>query len=315
MLRRTLFLPLVVLSVLVGCPPADDDDSTPVGDDDDSTPVGDDDDSTPVGDDDDDSAATVQPVGDWTAIACSTSAVCALDESGRPFCLFSQATEMTPGPSDGFVEISTTAGDACALDAFGMGTCWNSVGSPSPGIPQEPLYSLQASCALRQSDGLPTCWWGSSMATPPGPWDQLYQRFPGSFGCLRDSAGVTCRIYASTFQLGLVGAYIDMVSDSDFLCAIDTAGAIVCIGDNVEGVLDAPSGTGWIGLSGHNRSPCAWKADGTTECWGRMEGYGPPEPMRTVCDHWGDAFTCGISTSNNIRCWGPIPPANLVQFY
>ena len=69
-----------------------------------------------------------------------------------------------------------------------------------------------------------------------------------------------------------------------------------------------------MGIAGYGSAPCAWKADGTTECWGRFEGYGPPEAMRTVCDHWADGFTCGISIDNNIRCWGPIPPVNLLSF-
>ena len=251
----TFFLALL----LVGCPTEGDDDDTTsalIDDDDD-----DDDDDDSVGDDD---TSSPEPVGDWVAIGCGASSLCAIDQAGRPFCVYSpnatSRSSLSPEPIVGLVEVVPYSAGGCGLDASGQLTCWGA--SLEEVRIADPLFSLSHGAAIRQSDQQIVSWGSNYILTNLNrTWEQL-NHDGSNLGCGRTATRIECM---DTIYFGgaiLPGAYVDLAGNGRQVCGLDSSGVITCAEDEdaptcVPGTKTwqpiAPM-TGWTSRAWHRRS-------------------------------------------------------------
>jgi alpha-tubulin suppressor-like RCC1 family protein len=101
-------------------------------------------------------------------------------------------------------------------------------------------------------------------------------------------------------------AGVELLSAGGFYtCAIKPDGTLVCWGRNVEGQLNAPTGTFTAISAGHFHT-CALKTDGTLACWGRsLEGQLNNIPVGTFTTvSAGRSHTCALKTDGTLACWG-----------
>ena len=237
------------------------------------------------------------------------SGTCALDSAGAAYCWgLEREGQLGDGNSGGvggvpvavdtagvlagktLTQISVGDGQACALDSAGAAYCWGAnlygqsgIGykDDGNGVPAavdtsgalagKTLTQISAgsghTCAL-DSSGAAYCWGGGALGAGPGT--------PGAFAPVAvDTSGV------------LAGKTLTQISAGfDHTCALDSAGAAFCWGDNSDGQLGAGA------TGGYSYVPVAVNAGGA------LAG----KTLSRISAGSGD--TCALDTAGAAYCWG-----------
>lgn len=88
------------------------------------------------------------------------------------------------------------------------------------------------------------------------------------------------------------------------VCALRTDGEVVCLGDNLFGQCDAPSGS-YIAVAAGGRHSCALRASGEAVCWGdnQYQQAEPPDTRFSQVEAHEDC-NCGLTEDGRMECWG-----------
>lgn len=230
----------------------------------------------------------------------------------------------------GFVEVATGQVHTCARSADGSAWCWGagSVGELGDGKGTSSSTPVQvaslgatvaeigagnmSSCA-RKTDGTLWCW-GS-----------------GTFGKLGN--GSNTKALSPVWVEAGPGAVVRIAIAENYGCALDTAGAMWCWGQNNKGQLGngtttdastpvqvAALGANVVEIGTAGDHACARKADGTMWCWGNNSAHqlGVTTPSYTqttpvqvqsvgtdvVEMALGGGHTCVRKKDASIWCWG-----------
>lgn len=119
--------------------------------------------------------------------------------------------------------------------------------------------------------------------------------------------------------------YTKIVANYDASCALDTTGALSCMGYSSDGLLgdgdlsshylDVPTVVGsdtYKDLAMGDEHACAVRDDGRLLCWGAIplgaSSLAVPTPVDAATD-WesvaaGSGHTCAVKTSGTLFCWG-----------
>ena len=203
-------------------------------------------------------------------IGVSDSLVCVIRTDGTARC------KMDGGTAENFgsllTQLSVGTGHACAIDAFGLVTCWGDNAHGQIIAPTGIFNTLSAAgnytCGIRGGTEAIECW-GEVPATAPS----------GTFMAL--SAGL------------------------NHACAISTGGELACWGDDTYGQTTPPSGNLFSGLSVGERHSCALGQDNKLVCWGDADSgrslapYGLFASPTSYANH-----NCALRSGPMLTCWG-----------
>ncbi len=138
--------------------------------------------------------------------------------------------------------LDVTEANACHIDAQGAIAC---TGETAHGLTEPPAgrfsqlaLELDYACALRSDDASVTCW--------GDPVDDVGQLDAPS------------------------GAFAQLGVGSTAACALGLDGAIVCWGEDADGLTSPPAGA-FVELDVAHSTGCAMSADGAVACWGRAD--------------------------------------------
>ena len=100
------------------------------------------------------------------------------------------------------------------------------------------------------------------------------------------------------------GSYRDVAAGQAHTCAVSTAGELACWGDDSSGQSSPPSGSFTTVRAGWDHS-CALDSAGAVHCWGAND-YGQTDaPAGSfVALGAGDYHACAIDTHATLHCWG-----------
>ena len=248
------------------------------------------------------------------------------------------------GMTSGIAAIAVSGSHSCAITTTGTVKCWgynrygqlgngsytdSSVPVSATGL-SSPAMAISASgtstCILNQA-GAAQCW-GSN--------------YNGNFG-----NGVTEKQFLTPYQVTpttLTNSVASYDAGETFGCAVNTAGGVVCWGNNgfgqlgdstttssnipvtvynlTSGIASVSAGSG----GGINAHACALTISGGVKCWG-YNYYGElgnnsntdsPVPVDVTNLTSGVAsvvagndFTCAITTGGALKCWGDNSQGNL----
>ncbi len=128
----------------------------------------------------------------------------------------------------------------------------------------------------------------------------------GEHSCSLDSAGfLVCWGDDSYGQApSPAGSYTDIATGQAHTCAVDTDASVECWGDDSSGQDSAPSGSFTMVRAGWDHS-CALDTAGAIQCWGAGD-YGQTDaPSGSfVAVSAGDYHSCAIDTHGALHCWG-----------
>ncbi len=251
----------------------------------------------------------------------------------------SPATAYAPGLNIAVTAVATGGNHTCALTINGGVKCWGNndygqLGDGTQALNSSPVdvvglgsgvVAITAgawhTCALTSSGGV-KCW-GDAV-----------------FGELGDGTSGFGQYSSTPVDVtGLTSGIAAVVAGGTHTCAITTAGALKCWGDNYSGQLgNGSAGPGQIsatpvnvgGLGSVNVAAvavggahtCALMGDTAVKCWG-SNGYGQlgngsggfgqqsATPVNvsslglgTVAIVAGDNHTCALANSGTVKCWG-----------
>ncbi len=128
----------------------------------------------------------------------------------------------------------------------------------------------------------------------------------GEHSCSLDSAGfVVCWGDDSYGQAPTpAGGYLDVATGQAHTCAVSTDGALACWGDDSSGQASPPSGSFTAVRTGWDHS-CAIDTAGAVQCWGADDyGQSSPPTGSFVALGVGDYHGCAIDTHAALHCWG-----------
>jgi alpha-tubulin suppressor-like RCC1 family protein len=240
-----------------------------------------------------------------TAVAAGTDFTCALTSAGAVLCWGTNGSgELGTGSgieqdtptavtslASGVTAISAANGHACALTSTGSVLCWGDnangdvgdgtqTGRPTPtqvsgltsgvvaiatgGSPQ--TGGANYSCALT-SAGAVQCWGAN---------------FNGQIG-----DGTTTQRLTPTQVTGLTSGVSAISAGGTHACALTTAGAVLCWGDNTYGQLGDGTTTQRL-----TPTPVTGLSSGVASIAAGPNGQGAV------------SNTCAVTTSGGIRCWG-----------
>lgn len=139
-------------------------------------------------------------------------------------------------------------------------------------------------CGLRPDESV-ACWGTTSsgaLTVPPESFLDVATATDVSCGVLVDG---TLRCWGTSMHgshLPPSGTFTALAAGAEHFCALATAGDVQCWGRNHLGQATPPAGTGWVGITATTSSAtCAWKPDGSWECWGDPQARTNP-PLRFV---------------------------------
>ncbi|XWS56731.1 hypothetical protein CRYUN_Cryun09bG0110700 [Craigia yunnanensis] len=282
--------------------------------------------------------------GSTLAVAYDTATVCAIvaaEPTQRIICYRAGDTSSSSVPILPNVSYSTVSGGQttiCALRSGGYSLlCWK---TNTPTFPVKRLYyndtiflqSLSIGdgriCATSTNTTLSVACWrfegtkrNNSEELPNGSYTMGKITSGFGFSCgivLSENNRVTC--WGSNSLVKDIEGQFGNMSMSNIeagfshVCGVNSAGDLVCKGDNSTGQLNVPSNRGLnfaSGLAlGEGFSCAISRWNGTVVCWGSMnetavEGIG----FESIVS--GLNFTCGLTTRDlSIVCWGPGWPGN-----
>ncbi len=200
--------------------------------------------------------------GRFASVSAGGGLSCGLrKEDGAPVCWGSQdILERYPPPEgESFAAVSSSPSldFACALRPDGLAACWGFdmyIGATLP--PADERFSVISAgdyhvCAIRVSDGSPSCWgagqptWDLGQASPPGG-DRPQPRLPEDGRFTAISAGYF------------------------YVCALRPDGAPVCAGRGDFGGGRPPSNESLTAVSVGASHTCGLRRDGSPICWGNV---------------------------------------------
>lgn len=226
------------------------------------------------------------------------------------------------------VKLSLLAATACAVTEVGSAHCWgvNDFGQIGEGNaysssgPRD-VASLQSavtdiavgekhSCAI-QSSGAAWCWGRNTD------------------GQLGDATNLDR--YSRVAVIGMNDS-VQIATGQAFSCTRTAVGGVWCWGDNVYGQLGNGGGadrnqatpvtgldSGVVAIALGHEHACALKNDAKVVCWGHNQAgqlgdsstvdKALPTPIDDAFDDYvaisaGEAFSCGLTTTDKVKCWG-----------
>ncbi|KAK8476766.1 hypothetical protein V6N11_061817 [Hibiscus sabdariffa] len=281
--------------------------------------------------------------GSTFAIAYATATVCAIvaaEPAQRIICYRAGEASSFAVPILPTVSYSTLAGgqtSICALRSGGYTLlCWE---TNAPNFPAKRLYynntillqSLSIGggkiCATTNTTPSVSCWRpvGNDRNSTEEPPNGNY-----TMGKITSGFGFSCGIVLSEnnrvtcWGRNSVGKDIEeqfgnlSVSNIEagfsHVCGVNSAGDLLCKGDNSKGQLNVPLNKGLnfaSGLALCEGFSCAMRrSNGTVVCWGSINETAV-EGIELESIVSGLNFTCGLTTRNfSIVCWGPGWPGN-----
>ncbi len=203
-------------------------------------------------------------------VAVSDGLVCVIRSDGTARCKPDGGSAQNFGSL--LTQLGVGLGHACAIDAYGMVSCWGDTTHGQGTVPGGLFSALGAagnySCAIHTGTGAIECW-GETPSGVPG------------------------------------GAYTALSTGLSHACALSTTGGITCWGDNTYGQSTAPASGIFKAISVGERHSCALKQDGTLVCWGELDGgrstapYGIFDTLATYANH-----NCALRSGPKLTCWG-----------
>lgn len=269
-------------------------------------------------------AQPAPPMTGFVAVSGSADAGCGVRASGHLQCWGSAATP----PAGKFTDVGVGR-RSCGLRSDGTVACWgaqpqrsDAAGDPPWPPPGEfaALSSGEPMCALR-IDGSLACavstWGEDDEPTPGGAFVSV--SVGDDFACgIRPSLSVECwgSDFAPVTSGGDViyghvdtgktrppeGAFTAVAAAFFHACALDTAGAVVCWGDNRGGQLvGIPEGR-FAAVTAGLVTTRGLRVDGAVVCWGGAargaEDVVPVGRFVAISERM-----CGVSLGGNIDCW------------
>lgn len=264
-----------------------------------------------------------------SALACALSMVLAAPASAATFRYRIPSTGLSAG-----------AGSSGALPPLSLSLAAASLPNASRSTP----YSFDFATLLSMSgDGQPTAsqvTWSATGTVPAGlslSANGLLSGTPTTIGSgsFQVTASYTDKSGQQTYTLLVNGVALNvtqLAAGSNHTCAVTTAGAVKCWGDNAYGQLgdgttvDSAFPVTAVGLSSGVSSvsakvthSCAVTSGGAVKCWGNNT-YGQLGDGTTVSKSSptavtglssgiasvdaGAFFTCAVTTTGGIKCWG-----------
>jgi len=104
------------------------------------------------------------------------------------------------------------------------------------------------------------------------------------------------------------GSYSDIASGNGFSCAI-RSGQLVCWG-NLDKTFSLDAGS-YYAVTAGKKHVCALGPGGLVSCFDQYGSVSSPGTLFTSIAS-SDGFTCGVTLTNAIHCWGtaaPTPPS------
>jgi hypothetical protein len=174
-------------------------------------------------------------------------------------------------PAGQWAQIELALDHGCALDVWGMVTCWgvDEFGETEP--PGDPMTKigvwLDLSCGIRADDQLIECW---------GDYPPEYGDPPA-------------------------GPQLDFSMNLGHNCALATDGEISCWGYKPPGV---PEPGPFVDVEVGTYFGCGLREDGSVACWGDQfsPDVVPPGPFSAI--EAGASHVCGITEAGDVQCWG-----------
>ncbi len=247
----------------------------------------------------------------------------------------SQILTSVPNGSN-FVQVEVGESDACALDASGYMTCWGDAtiydSTHATNIPFQDL-SLGAThgCALKDAAGTgggydADCWGqdctlGQCPEPTPGMGglriEYLGVAAGGLVSCgIQTTTGLSCwgdnlsEVYQQSISLSDYYFDVDLATNTDAACMLKADSSITCIGNAASRItVDAPTSTGFSGLSCGSASCCALDSNSSLQCWGddSVPTTGIPGGTNWSQVAVGMDMACAIDgTDQELTCWGAL---------
>ncbi len=278
--------------------------------------------------------------GTYSQVVMSDWQACAIHTDGTLSC-WPQATTPWTMPTGHYVQVSLGQDHGCALDAFGVATCFGLNDRHQLDVPPgQHFLSLdvdlrQTSCGLTL-EGHELCWgspgigfeepglaatdiraseyamcsrsdaaaWDCAGSASP-PSDAADVRLGGGGGCALAASGAVSCFMGSKLTAPPSGTFTSLDVESDHACALTPAGLAMCWGDNADNQSMAPSATTFTDLAVASRRSCGVRTDGRIACWGFTS---PSDTLIDTASRFvaadGGYSQCGLRTDGDPECFG-----------
>ncbi|KAK8577187.1 hypothetical protein V6N13_122179 [Hibiscus sabdariffa] len=279
--------------------------------------------------------------GSTLAVVYGTATVCAIvasEPNQRIICYraggVSSSSVIPIQPNVSFSAVAGGQTNFCALRSVGYSLlCWDT-NTTAPSFPIKRIYINNTALLRSVSVGDQRICATATNSTPPvicwrtdGNNRNNSEELPNvnlAMGKITSGFGFSCGIVPSqnnrvTCWGNSVGeeienqfgnmSMVNIEAGVSHVCGINSAGELVCRGNNSAGQLDVPSNRGLdfaSGLALGDGFSCAIRSPiGTVVCWGSMN-ESDVEGIEFESIVAGLNFTCGLTTGNfSVLCWGP----------
>lgn len=253
-------------------------------------------------------SALTPPVRRYNALSFGETTVCGLTFDGRATCWGAVLGTL---PDEPFKAISVGSNHVCALRPDGTPVCVgdNSFGQASPvqGEYDAIASGDRFSCGMSGYSGL-VCW-----GQGPGVDDAPQGLFTGlsvhgGNACVLDNSGfLHCWGEDAAALAPPNNTFSAVAVGGRHVCAIalNQQDVLQCWGDDSDGQLQAPAGTGYFRISAFGDLTCA--ADiAWMRCWGAqtLSRKSPGVRMLAGAIAAGDVHTCTVRGNRGVGCWG-----------
>lgn len=269
-------------------------------------------------------------VGCGWEVSTGIGYVCGLSSAGEISCWGDDNDAGNlEAPQGTFVELSVGTSHACARDANNLLTCWGWGTFGQTGLYEEsgslldtPVKSVVSggyqTCAINMNDRV-ECMGGYNAANWDWPEMALSSLQVSNYhGCaIAEDGHIECVIPTDDSGTAIfeltdevpAGTYTAVASIYDGLhCALTDQGGVTCWGEYGSAMTPPTSGVQSL-KAGSTDHFCALMEDQSVSCWGGdiwgpdISQYSAPEETFQSID-LSDTFTCGVTTSGRIQCWG-----------
>lgn len=246
-------------------------------------------------------------------------AACGIRRDGRVEC-WGKPLAQAPPADVRFREIAVGEDHVCGLSTDERMVCWGADGNGRTAPPQGTWLAVTSgrgfSCGQPSSlVGMPyVCWGNAPSLAEVAPDGSAYSL--QAYGDNLCGIGSANRIYCAGPDSALLNddprAFSSFALGRRHLCAAAFSGSqeIACWGDNSQGQLQAPTGTGYAfnRFAAHEDTTCIVRyADDTMTCWGAQTRRIAARtvnllPQRQIAA--GTAHTCTVRSGRGLGCWG-----------